>query len=282
VARAYPAGTPGDSRSPNAHRRQFRVDRIPHAIGPEEIGGPLLEALRHILTRVAARFARVHVTLTAGLDTRTLLAAGVAARVRLETVTLEHPRSSLADRVLPPRLAAIAGVEHRFVPTGTWSTEREATWDAHTFRLELEDVVKAPARLARRFWDFASVRLEAEQLSDWVTWRARHGSAFDWMDAFHVDQRLRGWAAACEQGLDLLAATSINPANCGFILGLISRGDAAARAGGHELAAIRLPGTGLDALPVNPRLEHPLARAAARGRRAALRAAREGANALGI
>ncbi len=51
--------------------------------------------------------------LTAGADSRVVLAAALAADVELTVVTRRASRMSVADRVVPPRLAAGVGLEHR-------------------------------------------------------------------------------------------------------------------------------------------------------------------------
>ncbi|WP_162916613.1 hypothetical protein [Dongia deserti] len=59
-------------------------------------------------------FRQCAVGLTAGFDTRTVLAAAKAADVRFEAFTDVYPRLARADRELPPRLAGSVGVVHRF------------------------------------------------------------------------------------------------------------------------------------------------------------------------
>lgn len=54
------------------------------------------------------------VGLTAGFDTRTVLAAGTAARIDFHAFTDVHEFLARADRELPPRLAKRVGVIHRF------------------------------------------------------------------------------------------------------------------------------------------------------------------------
>jgi hypothetical protein len=54
------------------------------------------------------------VGLTAGFDTRTILAASKAADVEFETFTDVHPLLQRADRDMPPLLAAKLGIVHRF------------------------------------------------------------------------------------------------------------------------------------------------------------------------
>jgi hypothetical protein len=53
--------------------------------------------------------------LTAGVDTRTNLAAALAAQIEVETFTMNYSFMARRDQVLPPRVAARAGVPYRLV-----------------------------------------------------------------------------------------------------------------------------------------------------------------------
>lgn len=55
------------------------------------------------------------VFLTAGLDTRTMLSAFIAAQVSCQTMTSVRPGMAEADERLPPMIAASAGIPHKFV-----------------------------------------------------------------------------------------------------------------------------------------------------------------------
>jgi len=292
----------------------------------KEAGGLLLAALGGIWLQMAREFERMRLSLTAGYDSRTLLAAGVSAGVDLDTVTLDFPRMSKADRVLPPELSARIEKPHSLVPRGRPDAERDLLYRRHTFGdisvadrdyyrrdmfhwlkegeclvrgavfevrrrsvhpefhgLSWEDVSREPARLVRRFWDIAGFRVETQQIGEWVNWRTRHPGRYGWVDQFHIDQRLCGWWAAGEQGLDLLQGTSINPGNCGYIVDLLlSVSPEAQSRGEHLLECIRQSGTGLDETPLNPVLETGLQSALSRIRRVAEHGVIEAANLVGI
>ena len=53
----------------------------------------------------------------------------------------------------------------------------------------------------------------AADLDDWLAWRRCHSNGLDLVDSFYYDQRVGGWSAAIQQGLDLLPGISIHPAN---------------------------------------------------------------------
>ena len=75
----------------------------------------LASALKTVMGNWGRTEFRDHrVGLTAGFDTRTVLAAAKAADAKIETFTDVHELLAPADRELPPRLAARVGIAHRF------------------------------------------------------------------------------------------------------------------------------------------------------------------------
>ncbi len=75
----------------------------------------LSSALRTVMGNWGGLAFRQRVVgLTAGFDTRTVLAAAKAADVTFETFTEIHPLLGRADREMPPRLAARIGIPHSF------------------------------------------------------------------------------------------------------------------------------------------------------------------------
>lgn len=81
-------------------------------------------------------FRERFVGLTAGLDTRTVLAAAIAAGVPIQTFTNLNPDVSRPDRQLPPMLAARVGRDHRFISSPGLPAEeikaRETAAHEHT------------------------------------------------------------------------------------------------------------------------------------------------------
>jgi hypothetical protein len=76
-----------------------------------------VEPLATTLKTIMINWARVHfreqfIGLTAGLDTRTVLAAAVGAKISAQTFTTDYPVKFKRDVLLPPRIAARAGVPH--------------------------------------------------------------------------------------------------------------------------------------------------------------------------
>lgn len=69
--------------------------------------------------------------LTAGADSRAVLAAAVAAGAEIRPYTRLTPRMPVADRATPPFLAAAAGYPHRLVVDGPVPPDRRALLEAH-------------------------------------------------------------------------------------------------------------------------------------------------------
>jgi hypothetical protein len=84
----------------------------------QEVGDVAAEfafALQTILANWARwGFSKLRISLTAGLDTRTVLAAACATQINAQAYTSIYPFTDRADRVLPPRLAALAGIPHTY------------------------------------------------------------------------------------------------------------------------------------------------------------------------
>lgn len=93
--------------------RPVRMDRPNRDLsGAFEV---LADALRIIMANWGrTRFAEKLVGLTAGLDTRTVLAAACAAQIDARAYTINFPFMDRRDRVLPQRLAATMGMPHAF------------------------------------------------------------------------------------------------------------------------------------------------------------------------
>jgi len=82
-------------------------------------GNPIADMTSRLITIVQNAcllpFQERFVFLTAGLDTRTMLSAFIAAGVPCPAMTSISPGMAEADERLPPRIAASAGIVHRFI-----------------------------------------------------------------------------------------------------------------------------------------------------------------------
>ncbi|MBA4098790.1 MAG: hypothetical protein C0484_18750 [Rhodospirillum sp.] len=94
---------------------QHPVQYNPPAAATGDLAAQFASALKMVLANWAGwGFAQTQIGLTAGLDTRTVLAAACAANIDVHAYTIGTPYMERRDRVLPPRIAVLAGVPHRF------------------------------------------------------------------------------------------------------------------------------------------------------------------------
>jgi hypothetical protein len=105
---------------------------VADATNVDEAFGALQQNLVTSLTGIAERGGPVWLPLTAGVDSRVILAAAKHASLPLRTFTQTYPLMPADDRTLPPRLAERAGYEHEFVHPSRFSRSRRDLFDAHT------------------------------------------------------------------------------------------------------------------------------------------------------
>ena len=98
----------------------------------DERAEALLLNLGRALTELSEKGGRVGLALTAGIDSRSTLATAVAAGVKVEAVTMQHPRISEADRVVPPAICRRLGIKHSYLRPRALDRRRSALYQAHT------------------------------------------------------------------------------------------------------------------------------------------------------
>ena len=84
------------------------------------------------LENIAGRGEPIWLPLTAGVDSRLILAGAAHAGVTISTFTQHYPSMTDGDQSLPPLLARELGYEHRLLRPGRLSRSRRALFDAHT------------------------------------------------------------------------------------------------------------------------------------------------------
>lgn len=114
--------------------------------GYEDVLSGLQEGLTAGLRRAAEGHRRLWVPLSAGYDSRLVLALALHAGLNVKTYTMRkanewrlvgnsRPRTSYvlkADMTLPPLIARQAGVEHRWIPKGPFCGSDLELFDGHT------------------------------------------------------------------------------------------------------------------------------------------------------
>jgi hypothetical protein len=122
--------------APYVRPRTFRIEAAPadHEALVEELRRYLVDAIR----AVAAGRDRLYLPLTAGQDSRLILAAAHAAGVAVETYTFAMTwrwhgvALTRADREIPPRLAEVVGAAHHLIRGRPPDAARLAAWRSHT------------------------------------------------------------------------------------------------------------------------------------------------------
>ena len=292
----------------------FAVRHNPSPIRPLGSYGAALGTLAEELVGFAAALrgsvrGKVYLPLTAGLDSRTLAAAFVAAGLPFETVTFDFCGKPRADVAVARAISRRLGVRHRALRLARPDPEAAARiaaqvagavlgWDQTDVfpgggygYLGPGDVTVAGAcfevgrqltgetrfkgldfgnatgaEVWRRRTDAPAAPAFAGFLDEWIAWRRAHPLAMDFAAAFYLDQRLGGWRAALESGLDLLPGVSLCPANSAAVYSaMITPDPAAQREGRLQKDAIALLAPELLEFPLNP---PPLRARVARMRRA--------------
>lgn len=194
------------------------------------------------LKRLAEQENQLWLGLSAGFDSRVVLAMARYAGIDLKTFTRLTPRMSLADRILPPQLAEQSGYEHFFLKKGKRNLELQHFATEHTsshvspgdaepfitgVRSSLQGIclggqcfgvgkvlyrsfpeqISDPEETARHILHIKQEPLLSSTLTalqEWLEWviQTPH-EHLDWRDRFHIEQRLAGWQSSKEQLYDL-------------------------------------------------------------------------------
>jgi hypothetical protein len=273
------------------------------AIVPRPLPRPIAGAARDdLLASMADRLvnavrafakpgAEVRMPLSAGRDSRVLLAAAMKAGASVRTYAFDRPTLLAADRILPAVLAARAGLEFRLLPRGPVDPQRIALWDRHTAehsmtadrddfaRGQLEQMAGSDADLGGNVFevgrcnyhgvlprdpgdgpeDMAGAVLRElpshrpDDVLDWARWvHETRDDAWDWRDRLYLEQRLGGWLGAICQGFDLAAVPRVHVASCGaYIAETMSLDEATRRQSLHHPLLIERMAPALAGEPFN-------------------------------
>jgi hypothetical protein len=101
----------------------------------EDLVAALESRLTTCIKNLANAYSKILLPLTAGMDSRLLLAIAASSGCTVHCFTHEHSNISSADRTVPQRLAHIAGVSHQLVKQRLPDKERERHYDAFTHRM---------------------------------------------------------------------------------------------------------------------------------------------------
>ena len=98
----------------------------------EDVLGQIQQILVTTLQRIAQLSPELWLGLTAGYDSRLMLALSQTAGIKVKTFTRIATRMSVADKVLPPQLARTCGYSHIFLHRYKRFPERQALVETHS------------------------------------------------------------------------------------------------------------------------------------------------------
>lgn len=263
--------------------RTGAVEHADHGIAP--LAG--FEAAREVAAAELVRFAEelksriagtVFLPLTAGLDSRTVAAAFLAAGLRFETVTFRYTGKPITDVRIAAAISRRFGLVHHIIDleparpgiaalverhTGGavlgWDIKELIPGNAYRYQRPGDAMIAAGCfELGRQYFARYFEGLDGDGpdfpaalgarifkrpaftpfLADWRDWRAAHPEGLDWVNAFYLDQRLGAWRAALEQSYDLLPALALNPANDARIYSALVTPEPAEQADGRLQKAL--------------------------------------------
>jgi hypothetical protein len=269
---------------------------LPHpdtGASPDALLASLQSRLVNAVSGFAPPGADVRLPLSAGRDSRLVLAAAVKAGASVRAYSFDRPGLSRADRLLPPQLAATAGLEYELIPFGPPDPRRVDLWDLHTaghaMTADRDDFARgqhdrlsdADAELSGNVFEVGRAYYHgvlppdpgatpeetatavlrelpsghAGAVLEWARWmHATPAAGWDWRDRFYLEQRVGGWLGAICQGVDLAAVPRVHIANCAaYIAETMSLDEATRRASAHHLQLIEAMAPELGALPFNAR-----------------------------
>jgi hypothetical protein len=273
----------------------------------EKVLDRLETLLLTFLRRMPAGNRTTWVTLTGGYDSRVLLAAITKARMEVKTFTQDYrsipvaneekSRSiTLADRLLPVKLARQVGIDHVWVTGAHFDRAKAQFFDTHSSNnvvdIQREFYVRDQWRFLQPgdlivgglcfeigrcyFWkklgdaplpSVAAIANGYHERSDsslcqgmreWLDWveKTPHPD-LDWRDRFYIEQRLGGWQSAREQSMDLVPAELLHPMNSHDAHALSLSVPVEKRATGrHQIDLVKRMAPQLLELPINPNYDY--------------------------
>ncbi|RNC80548.1 MAG: hypothetical protein ED559_01695 [Phycisphaera sp.] len=225
---------------------EVRPVRLVPDITPGRDESSILEELSEVLPQACKGLAEFGepfwVGLSAGIDSRVVLAAAVNSGIEVKAFTWLADRTPIADRILPAQLCELAGIEHKYIETGPVIEGRRELFREHTGDALSEgdalpflrgvreslaglctggqafDISKAGRRgtfldstenprlaaesMCRVFLE-SKRSVAADGFTRWLEWVNQHPEEhMDWRDRYQSEQRTAGWQSDKEQLYD--------------------------------------------------------------------------------
>lgn len=226
-----------------------------------EILVKITEKLKFSLLNVSNSGKRIFLPLTAGHDSRLLLAAVRYAGIKVETVTTAYQKIAYSDFSLPFKLSKAAGYSHKYIRKSRFSKDNEELYNYHNARntdhihkiwfshgqydfFKKNDLILRGGifEVARCFyWKKMDLNLSIESifkawrrvkydhdsfhvraLTEWVKWvKQTPTEGLDWRDRFYLEQRVAGWLSSGEQALDITDTDRLHIINSHDLISLL-------------------------------------------------------------
>jgi len=188
--------------------------------------------------------------LTAGNDSRTLLATLLACHIPFEIFTFDYPNINPNDVRIPRALAKIAGKKYTLIKRKSRVAQNWDKYNLHTSGHSVENdrnfatyqqfdqmygnntfLLRGNCfEISRRYYHkwFSNEVMTGEKISetvkgngqqaeswnDWLDWFYKTPQVnMDWRERYFIEQRLAGWHASTEQALDMVNIERLVPAN---------------------------------------------------------------------
>lgn len=285
---------PSELLNPSTGERNHRrlMPPIDPSKDPSSIYDELAEGLTTAMRNVPSDARPLWIGLSAGADSRIVLAAIVAAGINARAFSWVAPRTALVDRVLPPKLAELAGLEHTVLRAGPAQHDRArlvsehagtnlAPGDAEPLLRGVRDpltgsstggqcfavgkakmrslptTIDDPDTLARMIAAASHEPGDSSATTGlrlWLEWaRQTPEPNLDWRDRHYLEQRVSGWQCAKEQLYDMYTLERWPLINSGrFYAHLLSLPEATRKSGSHQMELVRSLTPTLASIPANP------------------------------
>lgn len=201
------------------------------------------------------------IALTAGKDSRLVLAAALSANVNFATYTMEHPRMLLADKKLPDKIARKYGFQRSFIrmkkkdhrlaedylrfnggnskgaDIGFYSSGQTQQLPSVSIVIR-SGIFEVGQQYGRRtmggtmeslkdgFYKYYKTSLQEEGQKEafekWVQYVERNPLPYiDLRDRLYIEQRVNGWVSAIEQALTINDFDTMQIANCQELISIL-------------------------------------------------------------
>lgn len=230
------------------------------ALNDDEIASMIGKHLENTLFNINLFSKKnLHLALTGGADSRTLLAILLNQKIPFKSYLLYYNLITKADKKIPFTIAKKFGFKHSLIRGKATNKTRLTLFDTHTdynlndgnrlffakkqFDQFTEDdlLIKGAifelgkgfyystffssenvkSDLYKAFPDIEFVNGYKKSLDCWFDWVKQHPLNIDLRDRLYLEQRNSGWIGALEQGLDILDSHSIHPANSALVVSLL-------------------------------------------------------------